>query len=76
LYTYINFNPYSYFKIVFKTAGENEGRSDALKIELYKFDMGDYEKPVFVKEIKTANPSKFNYKKYWKENYRRLMGNR
>jgi hypothetical protein len=76
LYKYIGCNPYFYFKIVYRTAREDGDRTHGLKIELYKFKLGDYKKPVFVKEIKTANPSRFDYKKYWKENYKQLMGYR
>lgn len=73
LYKFIDCNPYFYSKIVYKTAAEYEGRSHVLKIELYKFELGDYEKPIFIKEIKTANPATFSYKKYWNKNYKQLM---
>jgi hypothetical protein len=76
LYKYIGCNPYYYYKIVYKTAKEDGDRTHGTKIELYKFKQGEYEKPIFVKEIKTKNPSRFDYKKYWKENYRQLMGHR
>jgi len=73
LYTYINNKPFIFRKIVYKTKQESGEKADASEIELYRFEDGDYDKPVFVKKIKTAKPPRFDYKKYWRDNYKSLI---
>ena len=73
LYKFKGVQPYFYYKIEFITKDENSERKYTTRIELYKFQNGKYENPIFVKRIKTNNPSKFDFKKYWRNNYKNLI---
>ncbi|WP_153797054.1 hypothetical protein [Foetidibacter luteolus] len=72
LYTYNEFAPRVIYKLVYKTDPESNGQTKVNVILLYRFKNGDYSNPVFVKKIKTAKPGDFNYRKYWKENWKKL----
>lgn len=74
LYDFKRFKHNIYYKIVYKTPDEGEERKYANKIELYKFKDNEVSNPIFVKVIKSRYPAKFNYKKYWAEHYKVLLG--
>lgn len=76
LYRYVGFTPFVYYKLVYKAPEEYSERKDVNQIELYKFKNNDYAKPIFVRRVKTKNPSKFDYAKFWKANYKRLLDQR
>ncbi len=42
-------------------------------IELYSFDNKN-DSLIFLRKFKPKNPKKFEYQKFWKDNYKRLMG--
>lgn len=73
LYKYIGFHPYFYYQIKYITPEGHSDRNSVTRIELYKFINGNYENSILVKEIKTSNPGKFDYKKYWLKNYKQLV---
>ncbi len=50
---------------------------EVTKIELYKVvHNGENEELVFVRQIKTNSPGIFNYKSFWKQQYKALLGYR
>lgn len=65
LYKYKDCKPYFYYQIKYITKNAYYGKENAIRIELYKFKDGNYKNPIFVRQIKTSNPGKFDYKKYW-----------
>ena len=73
LYRFNGFEPYVYFKVIYKTPETNGDRKDVNKIELYKFINGKYENPVFMKEIYSKDPPNFDCRKFWNENYQQLL---
>jgi len=74
LYKYIGKRIYYYYEIKYMTADTYEGTDSALKVNLYKFKKGEYNDEVFLKEIKTPHPNKFDYAKYWQQHYKQLLG--
>jgi hypothetical protein len=73
LYTYISYMPHWYYKLVYVTPEGHSGRASVTKIELYRFDNGDYSNPILVREIKETNPENFNYLKFWMQNHKQLI---
>ena len=73
LYKYNGETPYFYYEIKYITADTYGDKDSTIKINLYRFKNGDFGQEVFVKEIKTAHPSKFDYEKYWLQHYKQLL---
>lgn len=73
LYSCKNFTPYCYYKIVFKTEEGYSERNKTVAVELYSFKDGNYNSMGLVKKIKTKKPSMFDYKQFWKANYKKLL---
>jgi hypothetical protein len=63
-----------YYKILFITNDEYEGKEAVKHVNLYRCRNGWFNDTVFVREIKTDNPSKFDEGKYWKQHYKTLLG--
>jgi hypothetical protein len=64
---------YNYYQLKYITPTGHQVRTHVTNISVYRFANGDYQKPVLVKIISANNPGKFDYKKYWKENYQVLL---
>lgn len=74
LYKYKGLNAYFYFKLIYKTPDNYAERKYTNKILLYQFKEGrNNDSLIFIKQIQTKNPVKFDYKKYWKANYKQLL---
>jgi hypothetical protein len=73
LYSYKHFTPYYYYKVVFKTEEAYSERNKTTVVELYGFKDGNYNSMVLIKKIKPKKPAAFNYKQFWKANYRELL---
>lgn len=74
LYKYKGNTPYFYYQLKFITIGEYGENDSVTHINLVRFKNGNYDDTFFVKEIKTGKPGNFDYEKYWKQNYKKLLG--
>ena len=75
LYKYKDTLPVFFYKLIFITTKEGfESMDKVRQIKLYKFQNNDYLKPVFIENVKTDKPNKFDYELYWRKNYKRLLG--
>jgi hypothetical protein len=73
LFTIKNKQPYFYYRIEYYAKAEQVPREYVTSIKLYKFRNGNFDSTVFLKEIKTINPSSFDYEAYWKLNHKKLV---
>lgn len=75
LYKYNGYKIEDLYELDFITKEDYAEKKDASRIELYKLDgTDDYNKKRFIKVIKTSHPGNFDYKLYWKKNYKMLLG--
>jgi hypothetical protein len=74
LYSFKDTLPQLHYKLVFETSETYSSMDDTQHLKLYRFKNNDFTETIFIKEIKVANPRKFDYIAYWKKNYKELLG--
>jgi hypothetical protein len=73
LYSLENYHLHCYYTIKYFRKDVEDGNSPIISVRLFKIINGDINKQKLIKTFKIDKNKKFDYKSYWKTNYKSLL---